>query len=80
MRNGNSAKEITDRLAKKGIGTRPFFWPLHKQPLLKKFDISLNQSHPVSEEISKTGFYLPSGVGTTEEQIKRSAISLLEVI
>jgi perosamine synthetase len=80
MRNGNSAKEITDRLAKKGIGTRPFFWPLHKQPFLKKFDISLNQSHPVSEEISKTGFYLPSGVGTTEEQIKKSAISLLEVI
>ena len=32
---GFSANYIAKKLQKEGIETRPFFWPLHKQPILK---------------------------------------------
>jgi perosamine synthetase len=57
---------IMRSLIAEGIGTRPFFWPMHRQPVLNDhFSTSL----PVSEKISEYGFYLPSGVGTTNEEI-----------
>lgn len=42
-----------DLLNKKGVGTRPFFFPLHKQPIVKKYN---KQELPNSEYISKYGF------------------------
>ena len=30
------AKELMDLLGESGVGARPFFWPLHKQPVLNK--------------------------------------------
>jgi perosamine synthetase len=80
LKNDKSAIEIIDGLAKKGIGTRPFFWPLHLQPVLKKFELDKIQSLPVSENLAKFGFYLPSGVGTTDDQIKRSALALKQLL
>jgi perosamine synthetase len=80
LKDKRSAEDITDRLTKRGVGTRPFFWPLHRQPLLKNLDFDTKQSLPVSEMLAKSGFYLPSGVGTTEDQIEKSATILLELI
>ena len=34
-----SVKKIMKQLEKRGIETRNFFWPLHQQPILKKWDI-----------------------------------------
>jgi perosamine synthetase len=80
MKNGIKAHEITTKLATKGVGTRPFFWPLHKQPVLKKFNLNKEISLPIAENLSEYGFYLPSGVGTTDYQIQRSVEILKEVI
>ena len=33
---GINVDEIMQRLEAKGIGTRPFFYPMHQQPILKK--------------------------------------------
>ena len=54
-------------LKKKGVGTRPFFFPLNEQPIMKKFK---NRTHkfPNSDYISKYGFYIPSGLGMNETQ------------
>ncbi len=65
-----NAIDIMKKLAKFGIGTRPFFFPLHRQPLLKKYIKNYNYPKlPVSEMLYKKGFYIPSGLGLkTNEQ------------
>jgi perosamine synthetase len=72
-----TAQTIMDNLKSEGIGTRPFFWPMHKQPILSEF---ANSSLPVSEMISKYGFYLPSGIGTTDVEIEKVVYKLKKVL
>lgn len=56
--------DLMDYLNKKGIETRPVFYPLHVMPPYKNFgnDDSLN----ISIEISECGMSLPSSVGLSE--------------
>ena len=65
--------EAISRLHKKGVGARPFFWPMHEQPVFQKMGLFKNDSHPVSERIARRGFYLPSGIGLSEDQIINAA-------
>jgi perosamine synthetase len=60
--------EIRKQLFKKGIETRNFFWPLNKQPILKKMGYFKNQKFPVAEFLGKNGFYIPTGLALTEKQ------------
>ena len=64
------ATTIRKKLKKLGIDTRAFFWPMNKQKVLKKLGIKFNNKFPNSEYLSKHGFYLPSGIGITNKQIK----------
>ena len=64
-----NAKQATHILGAKGVGTRPFFCPMHMQPILTEMRIFGNESHPISEYIYEKGFYLPSGLGLTEDNI-----------
>jgi perosamine synthetase len=66
---GLDAAAAMARLQKKGVGTRPFFWPLHEQPALTKLGLFPGERHPVAERIARRGFYLPSGLALTEEQM-----------
>lgn len=68
-----SADLIMDELKKRGIGTRHFFYPIHKQPALIKmgyFEGEDDNSYSNSINLSNKGFYLPSGVGLNKEQQK----------
>ena len=67
-KSGLSANHIMKKLLKDGIETRPFFWPLHKQPILKKMGLFKNVKLPVAEFLSKNGFYLPSGLALNKKQ------------
>lgn len=67
------AKGAMGRLAKLGVGTRPFFWPMHEQPVLHNMGLLRDESHPVSERIARRGFYIPSGLALTEDQMVRVA-------
>ena len=69
--------KITQALGQRKIGTRPFFWPMHEQPAFHKLGLFLNDHFPVAEQLARTGFYLPSGVGTSDEQIEIVASNLL---
>lgn len=51
------------------IGTRPFFWCMHEQPVFQQMGLFLNESYPVAEKIARNGFYIPSGLGLTSEEI-----------
>jgi perosamine synthetase len=74
------AREAMRLLAGKGIGTRPFFWCMHEQPVLRRSGLFANDSHPNAERIARRGFYLPSGLALKEDQIVRAARALKEIL
>lgn len=74
------ADVIMKKLAAKNIGTRGFFWCMHEQPVFKKLGCFLNEQYPTAEKIARKGFYLPSGVTLTDEQIQYVAETLKEVL
>lgn len=72
----SDAKEAMDRLAKEGIGTRPFFWPMHQQPVFKKRGLFQGESYPVAERLARDGFYIPSGLGLKETEMAQVSSAL----
>ncbi|MEO7033281.1 MAG: DegT/DnrJ/EryC1/StrS family aminotransferase [Polyangiaceae bacterium] len=60
-----------------GIETRSFFVSMHRQPALAKYGCDVSGQYPVTDELSRTGLYLPSGSGLTDEQIARISNALL---
>jgi len=63
-----SLESFMNKLKKEGIETRNFFWPLHKQPILKKMGLFKNVKLPVSEYLGKNGFYIPAGLALNNKQ------------
>lgn len=74
------AESVITKLAKEGVGTRPFFYPMHQQPVLKQMGFGEGQSFPNSERLSRQGFYLPSGLALDESQIYEVADKLHKVL
>ena len=74
------AVEVAKALAAKGIGTRPFFWCMHEQPIFEKSGLFAAETYPVAERLARRGLYLPSGIGTTDDEIDASAAALVEVL
>jgi perosamine synthetase len=74
------AKEVMKQLANVGIGTRPFFFPMHQQPVLRKMGFFANESYPVAEMLYRRGFYVPSGLGLTKQQLIHSAKETIGVV
>lgn len=77
-----SAHDVMQSLAELGIGTRPFFYPMHLQPVFQSLGLFKNVHAPISERIARQGFYIPSGLGLSSENQKyviRSLVSILNV-
>ena len=74
------AREAMVRLGDIGVGTRPFFWPMHEQPVLKKMGLFIDESYPVAERIARRGFYIPSGLALTEVQMESAATAVRGVM
>jgi perosamine synthetase len=74
------AVAVMKKLAQANIGTRPFFWPMHEQPVFLKMGLFKNVSCPVAERIARRGFYIPSGLALTEQQMNRVAAEVKNVI
>ena len=55
-----TALNLSKKLLKFGIETRPFFWPMHQQSIFKKLKLFKNQNYPNSTYLSKYGLYVPS--------------------
>ena len=71
-----TAKILMNYLKSKGIQTRPFFYPMNKQRFLKKYNIKLKGSFPISENISKYGIYLPSGPDIKLKDIEKVCLEI----
>lgn len=74
------AEEAMLRLAQLGIGTRPFFWPMHEQPVFHKMGLYNGETYPVAERIARKGFYIPSGMALTEAQMEEVAEGVKKIM
>lgn len=74
------ANEMMRRLEQKHIGTRPFFWPMHEQPVFRRMRLFSKESYPVAERLARRGFYIPSGLALTAEQRIHVATALKTII
>jgi len=75
---GVSRDELMEKLSAKGIETRTFFIPMHKQPVFHDQGLFKGEQYPVAEEISKKGMYLPSSSGLSEHEIELISRNIYE--
>lgn len=68
------------RLGENKIGTRPFFWPMHEQPVFRKLGLFQAEKYPTAERLARRGFYIPSGLAITDDQIVIVANSVINVM
>jgi len=61
---------LMKKLLKYKIDTRPFFLSMNKQKIFNKMKLFKKESMPISEYLSKNGFYVPSGLGISNKEIK----------
>ncbi len=79
-RAGVDAAAVIGRLAAAGVEARQFFVPMHEQPVFRKMGLFAGESYPVAENLSRMGFYIPSGLALTEDQIAKVARCVREAV
>jgi len=76
---GFDAQVAITRLTKLGVGCRPFFYPLHLQPVLREMGFFQGDQHLVADKLGERGFYLPSGLALCEQQIDQVVLACWNV-
>lgn len=71
---------VQKKLGELKIGTRPFFWCMHEQPVFNNLGFFNSNKFPVAEKLARNGFYIPSGLGITNTQIDEVAENLIKII
>ena len=74
---GITRDDLIDKLAKKGIETRPVFYPLHTMPPYKNFGSSEVLQNSIW--VSSHGLSLPSSVSLTEKELEYICASIKEI-
>ncbi len=75
---GMSRDDFCKALKEKGVDTRDFFYSSASQPVLKPY-VTEGESFPVSEFLASHGFYVPSGLALTQEQLDHVCHAIKEV-
>jgi len=73
-----TAEQVVRTLAGHGIGTRPFFWPMHLQPVFADCAWNSVEALPVAGKLGTCGFYVPSGLGITDAEIDEVCCHLID--
>jgi perosamine synthetase len=75
-----SRDDFMSKLKEKGVDTRTYFYPLHTMPALSDFVNNNSNDFPIANKLSKNGFYIPSGLALTIEQMEYVTKSIDEII
>ena len=67
-------------LEEEGIGSRAFFWCMHQQPVYQQQGMFVNEMYLNAEYLARKGFYIPSGLALTKEQMNIVAEKVLKVV
>ena len=77
-------EEVMQKLKEKGIDTRSFFIPMHRQPAYYNKTVenapNCDGEFPIADKIGARGFYLPSSSNITDEEIETVDEILKEVL
>lgn len=73
-------KVVQKLLAEEGIGSRTFFWCMHEQPVYQKQGLFQGETYPDAEYLARKGFYIPSGLALTQEQMERVVAGVRKVV
>lgn len=65
---------LIKELKKKGVDSRPFFFPIHRLPRYHNSD-----HHPIADFLAATGINLPSSVNLEEDKIKFICDKIIEI-
>ncbi len=67
---GMTRDELCRILGERGVETRFFFKPMHRQKMMRDLGGGRPGDYPVSNRLADHGFYLPSGSGLTRDDIE----------
>lgn len=73
-------REMLNLLAAEGIGARTFFWCMHEQPVYQKQGMFKNEQYSNAEYLARKGFYIPSGLALTMEQMDKVIMGLSNIM
>lgn len=73
-------KTVQKLLQEQGIGSRSYFWCMHEQPVYQGKGMFVDETYPNAEYLARKGFYIPSGLALTEEQMDRVVRGVRDVI
>lgn len=73
-------KLVQKLLAEEGIGSRPFFWCIHEQPVYQNMGLFADETYPDAEYLARRGFYIPSGLALTRAQMDKVIEKVVKVI
>lgn len=73
-------REVVQRLAEEGIGSRTFFWCMHEQPVYINDGYFKEEKYKNAEYLARKGFYIPSGLALTEKQMDEVVCKLIKII
>ncbi|MDD8027145.1 MAG: aminotransferase class I/II-fold pyridoxal phosphate-dependent enzyme [Acidobacteriota bacterium] len=76
---GMSRDDLMARLKERGVDTRTFFIPVHRQPVFAKDSDYAEADCPVSDDLGRRGFYLPSGLALKPAQIRAVAQAVRDI-
>lgn len=68
-----SAQGLRSALGDVGVATRPFFYPLHRQPAYMKSPVYRERHLPVADWLYDQGLYLPNGLGLELTEVEEAA-------
>lgn len=74
------SREMQKLLAEEDIGTRTFFWCMHEQPVYRAARLFEAEHYENAEYLARKGFYIPSGLALTEEQMEETVIKVRKVM
>ena len=74
------AQSVMAKLGEHKLGTRPFFYPMHKQPIFHEMGYFRDDIHPNAERLAERGFYVPGGLALTGEEITTVSEKLIEIV
>ena len=70
--------EVMALLAKAGVETRPFFYPLHTLPPFRRFADA--ETYPVADSLARRGLNLPSGALLSRDDVEYVAEAIRAVV
>jgi len=69
-----------DEIAKRGMPSRPFFYPLSSLPAYPGCEVEGRRSNPIAYDVSSRGINLPSALNITENQIDDIASAIKDIL